>query len=277
MGMSGPNVIQFWRHWASKTAPNIVIFYPTPRFYLSDSPPSPVEPTTPRYPKPSPWWKSRLWMQLVERIEIPAPIQAWRAKRHLDRLAARAQQGWLFTSVPPDRLSQYARDVDSLVSSIRAFGAVVVLVTHATRFADPLSVADRDILTSWRLSTPRASEETIVAFERAAAAETIRIARRTQVPLVDLAVAMNGKHQFFVDAAHFTSEGAAMVARILRDSLLSWCRKGPTPAHADPSKCGARLAHGPTPRGGMLNIGAPVPVSGGADVMIRQAHDLPHP
>jgi hypothetical protein len=65
----------------------------------------------------------------------------------------------------------------------------------------------------WEKFYPRASGETIVAFDSAARLATIAVARDSQAVLVDLPpVVAQSRKSIFADYAHFTDAGAALVA-----------------------------------------------------------------
>lgn len=221
MGITGPNLIRFWELWASRFKPSIVVVYPTAKFYLDDPAPSPLSPETPHILARPPWWHSRLWDHLHDRIVIPPKIQAWRTRRAIARATAGRPAGWFFTDVPRDRLEAFGRDLDSLVKDIQAAGARPILVAHATRYGTTLSPTDRQILLGWRLLTPRATEQTTLTFERESE-QTIRaVATTRRVPLTNADSAMTGHSAYFVDSQHFTDEGAGVLAGLVARTIRS--------------------------------------------------------
>ncbi|HEX4561864.1 MAG TPA: hypothetical protein VH113_08555, partial [Gemmatimonadales bacterium] len=221
MGITGPNLIRFWNLWASRFRPSIVIVYPTPKFYLDDPAPSPLSPQPPHILARPPWWHSRLWDHLHDRIVIPPAIQAWRTRRALARATAGRPASWFFTEVPQDRMEAFGRDLDSLVQAIRSAGALPVVVAHATRYGPALTENDKRILLGWRLLTPRATAEATLAFEVRAEATIHDIADRRRVPLADADHAMTGHSDYFVDSQHFTDQGAAVLAGLLAQTIVA--------------------------------------------------------
>ena len=211
-GMSLPAQVQFWDRWLAQFHPDIAVIYMPPAFYLSDDPPA-FTPPTQGGPNPI---VTRITLRLLDRlrdrIEYPAFIQRRRIAKSIERAIAGKPDTWFFRDVPADRLALFRHHLDSLVSNVRAAGAVPVLVTHAMRFGDPPKGEDEDLLRSWRKFTPRATEAVLLAFERAAASSTRDLARVRGIPLVDAAGTMTGHTEWFADFTHFDDEGAAVIA-----------------------------------------------------------------
>lgn len=211
-GMPTTGQIQLWENWISRFEPNVVVIYVSPAFYLSNEPP--------RFPIPEKGGASiestrlepRLLARLKDRIEYPDFIQRRRVMKTIARAIAGKPNEWLYTSVPDDRLSLFRSHLDSLVASVRAKGAVPVLVTHAMRFGDSLNTKEQDILRAWRQFTPRATEEVLISFERKAAGTVREAAREREVPLADVANLMTGHTKWFADFTHFNDVGAGVVA-----------------------------------------------------------------
>lgn len=227
MGITGPNVIRFWTQWAARFKPDIVIFTPTPKFYLDDPAPTPLSPAHPQLLAQVPWWHSRFLDHLHDRLALPSAIQAWRAERAVAAATAGKPPDWLFRAVPPERMGMFVRDLDSLVVAVRASGAVPVLVAHATRYAEPLTTQDRRILWGWRLLTPRATQEVILTFERVSVDSIRRVASRRAVPLVDADRVMTGHREDFVDSQHFTDRGAGVMAGLVAHVVAPLAHRAP--------------------------------------------------
>lgn len=176
---------------------------------------------------------SRLLDRLRDRVQYPAFIQRRRVARGIERAIAGKPDTWFYRDVPADRLALFRLHLDSLVSSIRASGAVPVLVTHAMRFGDPpRTTEEEDLLRSWRKFTPRATETVLLAFERAAAESTRDLARERGVTLVDVAGTMTGHTAWFADFTHFDDAGAAVVAESIARAVehIPVSRTGSEPA-----------------------------------------------
>jgi hypothetical protein len=159
--------------------------------------------------------------RIKDHFEFPLFIQEWRAQRAIARMTAGRGPSWFFTGVPLDRMASFERDLDSLVKEIAASGATPVLVTHATRYQDPLDATDQRLLRQWRQLTPRATESAIVQFDHASAEPVERVAAKNHVPVVKAADAMTGHREYFVDSAHFTDLGAGVLAGLVSRAVLS--------------------------------------------------------
>jgi hypothetical protein len=146
---------------------------------------------------------------------VPAPIQRWR----VDRAIAEATDGqpaqWYFTAVPSERLNTFAAHLDSLASSINRFGAEPVLLTHANPFSGQSADDNWSILRAWRGFFPKATEETLIAFDDSANKRILSLARQGRYPSVDLAGGIGGERALFADFSHFTTSGAARVAALI--------------------------------------------------------------
>jgi len=212
VGLPTTGQIQLWENWVSKFEPSVVVIYASPVFYLSNEPPGFPSRKKTRPSTASKHFGPRLFTRLHDHLHYPDFIQRRRVMRTIDRALEGKRDDWVYTTVPEDRLALFRSHLDSLVASIRASGAVPVLVTHAMRFGDPIISEDQDILRAWRSFTPRATEEVLLNFERKAAGTVREEAVGRGVPLVDVASLMTGQTRFFADFVHFNDDGASVVA-----------------------------------------------------------------
>jgi hypothetical protein len=219
VGLPTTGQIQLWENWVSRFEPSVVVIYVSPVFYLSNDPP--------RFPAPkrggadgrgarasarSTHFEPRLIARLHDHIHYPDFIQRRRVMKTIAQALAGKGANWVYTSIPDDRLALFRSHLDSLVESVRARGAVPVLVTHAMRFGDSIDGEDQDLLRAWRQFTPRATEEVLIGFERQAAGAVREAARERHVPLADVANLMTGHAKWFADFVHFNDDGAGVVA-----------------------------------------------------------------
>lgn len=231
-GMSLPTVDQDLRTRVAPLRADIVVLYPTPVQYLSPDRPRPAPPDSagpsPRLPRFAAFYP-RAFGRLRDAIKQTTP--AWLAtilrRRLIAADARRAPANWRFTSIPADRLADYDEDLRHVIGTIRATGAVPVLMTHVNAFMD--GTVDPVRLTEWEHQYPRASGAALVAFDSAAALLTARAATDSGVALVDLA-ALAARRQFppsakaFGDYAHFTDIGSAAVAAAVAPAVLGAAR-----------------------------------------------------
>ena len=106
------------------------------------------------------------------------------------------------------------------MAAVRASGAQPILVTHAIRTTSPPRPEDMNDLREMRRYAPRATEETIAAFDVAAAGVVRDLGKTDGVPVIDVAAAMSGERKWFADLSHFTDEGAAEMAKVLAEELI---------------------------------------------------------
>jgi lysophospholipase L1-like esterase len=221
-GASLHSMRRLWTQWVARFAPRYVIVYANPAFYLSTVAPAAttlVRADSRSGDRPRPWWTPRLLDRAHQALHYPAVIQRRRVASLLDEEVAGHDTTWFFTTVPADRLAQYAADLDSLTASICAAGAAPVLVTHAVPFGALPAPGDSDLLREWRTYNPRATTGTLLAFNDSAAAVTGRVAARYGTLLVDAAGRLGGRPHYFVDFTHFTDDGAAAMASLLDAAL----------------------------------------------------------
>jgi hypothetical protein len=226
-GMSLPTVDQDIRLRVSSLHPDFVVLYATPSGYLDDALPTAAKPdTTPGAPARLsavnavfPRVADRIRIQL--KTVLPTFVQDVIRRRQIAANLRRHDPNWRFDSVPVERVAAFEDDLRKAVGTIKAIGAVPVLMTHANRFAGSAR-RDASVLQMWEKFYPRASGNTIVAFDSAARLATMRVARDSQAVIVDLATYLQQSNgSAFADYSHFTDSGAAMVARSLSDPIVS--------------------------------------------------------
>ena len=228
-GMGLKAIIRYWEDYGAAFKPDFVIVYPSPIFYLSTN--ESTWPPVLRGPEPSSElpFRPRLIETMHNVWATPDFIQVHRVDRWISRDRAGKPADWMFRSIPADRLNGFMTDLDSLVRSIRARRATPVVMTHAIRFGNPVDPRDAFELKGWNQFTPRATAETMLAFEHAAATAMRADAARNHIALVDLDSALTGRRELFGDAIHFLQGGSAIVAGMLARVL------NPSPAEDDHS------------------------------------------
>jgi hypothetical protein len=103
---------------------------------------------------------------------------------------------------------------------VRAIGATPVLASHGNMFA-PGKPMNQDELYKWAKFYPRATGETIVAFDSAARDVTLRVAADSSVAVVDAMPVLHAHAgKLFADFSHFTDLGSAVIAGTMTRTLL---------------------------------------------------------
>jgi hypothetical protein len=220
VGMSLRAMIQYWHAWASRFHPDFVLVLALPTMYLGDSPPAfprpqiaPQRPTGIRL-------ASRLLERSREYIDYPDFIQRQRVQNHLDELTAGRPAEWYFSSVPTDRVKQYALDLDSMVVAIRATGAEPLLAAYPTVFEEAISPDDSARMAAWREWSPRAKPAVMLPFMSASANAVRDVGRVQGVTVVDLPARLNGHPDLFADITHYSNQGAGVVAGMVAQAVL---------------------------------------------------------
>jgi hypothetical protein len=212
-GMSLPTVDQDVRLRLAPLRPRVIVYYPTPMQYLEDRLPRATPPVD-GAPAAVPTARSRALLRIRDAVKGAMPAVALDAFRAWSTARSRAGRpaDWLFTSPPADRLERFRHDLDSLVTTIRAVGATPVLVVHANRFGRP-HTGDAAWLAAWTRFYPRATGETLLAVDRAAAEITLEVGRARGAPVVDVRGALAAAGPMaFADFSHFTNLGAGLTA-----------------------------------------------------------------
>ena len=247
-GLNLRTVTEQFDAYLNRIGATVVFVYPPTQFYLTDMSarraPSVASLATPAGATPPPrqggdWQPARLLSssRLLERLrdtaEIPAPIQRLRTERWIDAALAAHPADWPYREVPGDRLAAFDADVSYLVGRIRASGATPVLITHAIRVQSPPRPEDQPDLFALRTYVPRAPAEVMAAFEYAAAERLRGLSRRLGVQHVDAAAHLSGERDLFIDAVHFSPDGNAAMAALIRDAMLPAAAAGAGEASTD--------------------------------------------
>jgi len=218
-GASVHSMLGLWRQWIAPFKPRLVVIYPNPSFYLNTDAPGADAPPPADHGRAGPWWTPRLLDRMHRTFHYPDFLQRRRVAKMLTHELGGHDASWIFARIPADRMNEYDADLDSLVAAIQSDGASPVLVTHAMPFTMSPTPADADLLQAWRRYYPRATQETLLAFDSAAAVATRRIGQERGVPVVDLAAQLNGHSSYFADFTHYTDTGAGAAADILAREL----------------------------------------------------------
>jgi lysophospholipase L1-like esterase len=208
---------RYWESYASRFSPAVVLIYPSPIFYLDEEPPSRwggsgTPPAEPRF-------ESRFAGRVKDTLRKVGWVRWLRLEYALREQTHGRADDWLFRKPPQDRLDEFRADLEALVTAVQARGAHPVLVTHAVRVTSPPRSEDLMDLREMRLTARRATEETIAAFEVAAAQVVRDIGRERGILVIDAAEALGGERKLFADLSHFTDKGAAAMADLLAERV----------------------------------------------------------
>jgi hypothetical protein len=221
-GMSLPRVTEFCEKRLRVLQPDVVVYYPSPVTYLTDEPPTEV------LPPPSPAGAAVEWRFLPKLLRginqsLPGPLLAWRLdtgqRRALAALRRGRPESWLFRQVPRERLDLFESHLRKLAACLSETGARTILATHANRFGEQLTPADRVQLVAWQIFYPRADGPVLIAMDQAGNEVIRRVSRESGSVLADVAAAVPPSAAYFRDFVHFTDEGSSLVARELLEAV----------------------------------------------------------
>lgn len=230
IGMMLAGMRPYWSHWVARLHPDVVIIYPSPLFYLASSEaPAPATGTktatpavevAPDAPLNHPF-ESRFIARLrtVVGSVIPRWVAMYRNERDVrNELAAQPPEPEV-RSPPPAALKGFGDDLRTLVESIRASGARVVLLTHAQRASLPIERRTLPDLWEARVWAPHAALPVFVEFDRAGNLIVRETARERSTQLIDAAAVLNGCFDCFADLNHFDDKGAELMANLITQQL----------------------------------------------------------
>jgi hypothetical protein len=228
-GMTVPTIDQDIRNRLRRLRPSIILAYVSPSAYLEEQRPVAAKPDSARTVLPPPALRAlrpRALERLRDQLKGMMPQGMLTLIRRGVIAAANREHSdeSRFTAIPPERASALDADLRTLVGTIRAIGATPVLMTHANLFAGR-ALRDSAQLFAWARFYPRATGPTLIAFDSLARIVTARVARDSNVVLSDAAERLaRAPESAFADYVHFTDVGAAIVASVAADGVISAAR-----------------------------------------------------
>jgi hypothetical protein len=235
-GLSLASMVPYIRRAVVPTGASILVIYPTPMFYLEVQPLS-VDYVPPKYRPPA---VLRFGDWTIER-EALIPRIAGKAREVLKelipnvvvtdvrqmRLTARRSKhddGWVWRTVPADRIQLLRIHLDRLLASVNAEGLQPLLVTHANRFAgamqDTAGPAGRILVNLMSLYYPQGTPEVLIATDSVANAVVRESGRAQGVVVIEAERHIPASYSYFADFLHFTDAGADQMARLIVDGIL---------------------------------------------------------
>jgi len=212
-GMSPPRIGHFYRKWLIKFSPDIVVYYPSPLFYLDvKSPSTEFQPANAAKWQPSQQPRLFSKIRIVLKEFIPIRIQKLYKEYQRERYVGQYSEGWVFQTPPPERLKDYGEHVAHLFCQLQSDSVKVIVGSHANRLSDSLTAADRFYLSDMTAIWPRASVKCYIQMEVAGNTVIRDLGDSMGVPVVDLESKIPKSDKYFFDLGHFRNEGATIVA-----------------------------------------------------------------
>lgn len=236
-GLSPPNLTDYFDRWVSRFSPDLVILYLSPVLYLDNLPPRR------RLPTPdlegatnAPALRVVARTRTKLRQFLPVRLQTWVKQAMIRREVRSHADGWVFETVPAERVNLFRDHLQILIDRIEASGSQVILGTNATRFGSTRSPADSDALIGWRKFLPRASEATLLAMSEVTNEVIRTVGRERGIEVVDLANLIPPGAANFADHTHFTDHGATLAAQAFVQAVtgsIGTGRSQPPPPEPD--------------------------------------------
>jgi len=228
-GMSIPSILLALRGHIRSLSPELVVVYPSPSFYVDrEAPHPPTDAPADDTLSFTRALRPRVIPRIVDAAKslLPAAVLDGLRQRDIQKSIEQYPPDWRFTSIPQDRLTLFSEHMREIVGAIRSIGAEPILMTHGNAFMD--GSRNDALARAWERFYPRATASTLIAFDSAARAVTLQVARDSGVVAVDVAADLaRDRDHVYSDFAHFTELGAARVAADLRDSVRAVVDRAP--------------------------------------------------
>ena len=220
-GLSPPRFPHYFRSWLRQLDPDVIVYYPTPHFYLDEIPPSFTVPAEkrPRAPRHLPRIVEKAKTLLRQATPPALRMQLNRLSLHLRRRGHGPD--WVWREVPAERVARYRAHLAAIVEAVREDTRVELqLCLHANRFPRELTRLDERQLLALEVEYPRASPRALLEIDGAINRVTREVAAARGLPLIDLQGKLGKRPELYADFSHFTDRGAAEAAGIIADALL---------------------------------------------------------
>lgn len=237
-GLSLTAMASYYDRAVARTQPTFVLIYPSPTFYLEVVPLLEMQPTS-KEPLPqggtypdngviSPVsFQSRLLRKGRDVLKEIIPVSLVSAYRdwQLGRVRAVQEPGWVWETVPQDRMALMEKHLEHVVATIQSSGSQVVLLTHTNRYLDSPAGSNkidrRHLINLMSVYYPRASTQVMIGVDSIANRIIRDVAQRRGARVIEVEGRIPGTDEFFADYAHFTDVGADAMAHILSARVLS--------------------------------------------------------
>lgn len=237
-GMGMPAMVPYYQRVVAGLHPDVVVLYPNPSFYLDVNPlPSVLNPPPtraapplgldPEVLRPRVIAKGRDALKALLPRMLVTQFREWR----LRQLRAAHPPGWVWETVPADRMALFGEQLDRLLDTIQATGTTVILATHTNRFvgasAAEVALDRRHLVDPIYNYYPRATPRVMIAVDSAANTVLREIGEKRHLTVVEIYGRIPPGASYFGDYVHFTDRGAGVVASILSDALLGSAGSAP--------------------------------------------------
>jgi lysophospholipase L1-like esterase len=216
-GMSVPSILRRAPYTEQTLHPQLAVIYPSFTSYIEDDNSAPAPIQAPPESHHHVELRIASIIQTGLKSHLPEKVQTWMREKEIER-AEKSHPA--MTSVPQPLVDKFQSDLDQLVRALQQGNTKVILVTHATRFSDPLTVEDRNYLIMWRRFYPQLSEGALIDMERRMNQALRDVGAREGVPVVDAEKQIPPGGQNFQEFSHFTDHGANELATLVEKEVL---------------------------------------------------------
>lgn len=219
-GMSPPRVKIFFERFIAKFKPDLVIYYPSPAFYLDEYPPTG---SLPKQAKQAPFFQFRILpkTKTVVKKFLPEFLKIKIYERMVDNSIQNKSPNWLWKFAPIDRVKLFEADVRLVCDKVIDSGSKILLATHANSLESP----DKDFgyfqYVSWRSNYPRATYDCFVEFETKANKTIVTIGKDLHLDVLNIDKYIPKTKEYFSDFVHFTDLGAEVFAKLAAEAIIN--------------------------------------------------------
>lgn len=229
-GMSPPRIVQYYRAYLRQFEPDVVVYYPSPIFYLSIQPPEYERVSVPPTQKASAFaWRLPGKASIVIKRFLPDDMQTRIKKYLIDRAERNHHPDWLFREVPAGRDTLFRHHLADLLDQVRQGGAYFLTATHATVITDTISPEDRNLLIGWRKLYPHVTEQVFLQNELAVNRVVRGYRDSLGASVLDFDQLAPKSPDFFADHVHFTDRGAELLAKSIASAIIEILSSGQRP------------------------------------------------
>jgi len=222
-GMSLPTIRQDIELRLARFAPDVIVVYPSPAFYLMAKLPEAAPPDSAASEALPPVWSPRVLPRVRDQLKalVPEVIASRLRQGRIDRVRRQARVE--FREVPVERRDAFLADLRAIGTAIVAAGAIPILATHGNDFGfeTPRPPSQAQMI-AWQRFHPLASGEVLVGFDAAARAGTLALGDSLGLRVADVAAAVAASPDpVYADYAHFNDQGAAIAAGVVAREVVA--------------------------------------------------------
>jgi hypothetical protein len=212
-GMSLPDVRIYYEKFISRFQPDLVIYYPSPTFYLDDPPPT-VAPG--KNTDTGTIFEVRLLAKtrILLKKNLPESLKARRLKWLIGKEIEENRPEWVWHVAPEERLKLFEEDLHDFCDEVQESGSKIILATHASVLGTPDQTFDTQQYLEWRRYYPRAGYYCLLEFEKLSNVIIESVGEDHGLSVLDIDKSIPKTKEYFSDFVHFTDSGSEIFANM---------------------------------------------------------------